>query len=189
MFQGTHRDLKDELKPRSGFIYDVIMRGLDSSFWKAISGTVTVVSNKLRFNADALGSYTQFLFGKFEFAVNVPTTPSTGEAKKWGLLNPSDATAGSAYFEIVGAVFNAVSYDNDGTVETTAITWDSWETAETSFEIQWERGWVIFLVDGTVVATHKTSVGTLAQGLYIINADSDNTDVGFIKVKDTSMYV
>ena len=189
MYQGTHRDLNDKLKPRSGFIYDVVMRGLDSSFWKAISGTVTVSSNKLRFNADVAGSYTQFKFGKFEFAVNVPTTPSSGEAKKWGLLNPSNVAAGSAYFEIAGAVFKAVSYDNDGNAESTTITWDSWEGEETSFEIQWEKDYVIFLVAGTVVATHKTRVGTLAQGLYISNSDSDNTDVGFVKVKDTSMYV
>lgn len=184
MFQAVHRDYKGEYLPRAGVMYDVQMRGWDTSFWKALSGTPSVASNKLRLNADTIGSYYQFLFGIFDFAVNVPTTPSSGEAKKWGLLNPNNATGGSAYFEIVGSVFRAVSYDDDGNAQTTVITWGGWETSETLFRIEWERGYIIFSVAGTVVATHLTRVGKSPLGLYLINADSDNTDLGYINAKE-----
>ena len=182
------RDLKGELKPRSTFIYDVVVRQLDTSFWKYITGTPTIASNKIRLNADTIASYYQVLFGKIDFAVNVPTTPSAGEAKKIGFLNPAAPTLGSAYFEIVGAVFRAVSYDDDGTAETTTLTW-SGEASEQVFTIEWDRGHVIFSLAGTVVATHKTRVGKIPQAIYLINADADNTDVGYVLVKDAALII
>lgn len=175
--------------PRTGFMYDVTTRGLDASFWKTLSGTPSVSSNKLRLTSAAITSYTQFKYGTFRFAVNVPTTPSAGEAKKWGLLAPSAATVGAAYFEITGATFRAVSYDESGTAQTTTITWDSWETVETIFEIEWEKDFVIFKVAGTAVATHQTRVGNVPLPLYLINSDADNTDTGYITIKETAQYV
>jgi len=41
----TINDAKGEIKPRDGFIYDAIMRGYDSSFFKTISGTPSVVAS------------------------------------------------------------------------------------------------------------------------------------------------
>jgi len=183
------RDLKDELMPRDCVVYDVQMRGYDTSFWKSLTGSPSVSSNKIRLNTMTIGSYYQFLFGTFDFAFNVPTTPSTGEAKKWGLLNPSNATGGSVYFEIAGAVFKAVSYDDDGTAQTTTLTWSSYEGAETIFRIEWERDYINFIIDGTVVATHKTRVGKTPLGLYVHNGDADNCDLGFVKVKDTAKLI
>lgn len=175
---------------RAGFVYDVAQRGLDASFWKTIAATASIASSKLRLNGGGnVASYTQFKYGIFQFLVNVPTTPSVGEAKKWGLALPGTPTRGSAYFEIVGAVFNAVSYDDDGNAQTTAITWDSWETAETLFEIEWEKDYVIFKVAGTVVASHQTRVGKMPVPIYILNSDADNTDFGSFIIKETASYV
>lgn len=182
------RDLTGELKPRSAVIYDVKVRQYDTSFWKTLSGAPSVVSNKLRLNQAEICSYYQFLFGIFNFAVNIPTTPSAGEAKKIGLINPSSPTLGSAYFEIAGAVFKAVSYDDDGNAETTTLTW-SGEATEQIFSIKWERDTIIFSLDGVVVATHSTRVGKIIQMLSLKNADNDNTDTGYVLVKETAKMI
>ena len=181
---------ENQATPRAGFAYDIVQRGLDASFWKTIAATVSVVANKIRLaSGGEIASYTQFKYGRFIFPVNVPTTPSAGEAKKWGLLMPGTPAVGSAYFEIAAAVFKCISYDDDGTAETTIVTWDGWEAAETLFEIEWEKDYVIFKVAGTVVASHSTRVGQSPLALYADNTDADNTDLGNVTIKNTAVYV
>ena len=185
-----NRDLTGNLIPREGFIYDILMRAYDTSFWKTITGVPSIASNKIRLNADTCASYYQIIKGEVDIPVNVPTTPSSGEAKKWGLLNPGDPTKGSMYFEIVGAVLNAVSYDNGGTVQTTAITTDfPGAAAEYIYTIEWGDDYVNFLISGVVVATHTTRVGSIPQAVYLHNADADNTDFGSIKVKSAGKII
>ncbi len=176
--------------PRTGFAYDCLVRGLDASFWKTIAATASAASNKIRLASGGnICSYTQFKFGTFRFALNVPTTPSAGEAKKWGLLMPAAATTGAAYFEITGATFRAVSYDDSGNAQTSTVTWTAYEAVETVFEIEWESDFVIFSINGTVVANHQTRVGKTPLPLYLINSDADNTDLGYITIKETALYV
>lgn len=173
---------------RVGFSYDVLTRQFDASFWNTITGAPAINANKIRLSSATITSYTQFKFGRFIFPVNVPTTPSAGEAKKWGLLLPGRVTTGSAYFEIVGAVFRAVSYDDSGNAQTTTLTWSGYEAVETDFEIEWEKGYILFKISGVVVASHQTRVGQTPLPLYIINGDADNTDVGTIIAKEVAQY-
>lgn len=180
---------KGQSVQRPGFTYDCLQRGLDASFWKTIAATVSVATNKIRLASGGnICSYTQFKYGIFRFALNVPTTPSAGEAKKWGLLLPASPTIGSMYFEIAGAVFKCISYDEDGNAQSTTATW-SGQAAETIFEIEWEKDYVIFKLAGTVIATHKTRVGNISLPLYLINSDADNTDLGYITIKENATYV
>lgn len=181
---------KGQSVERLGFTYDSKQRGLDTAFWKTIAATVSAASNKVRLaSGGEIASYTQCKYGIFRFALNVATTPSTGEAKKWGLLMPSSPNVGAAYFEIAGAVFKAVSYDEDGNAESTVIAWDGWEAAESVYEIEWEKDYLIFKVDGVVVATHRSRVGNVAQPLYLLNVDADNLDLGYVTAKEIGMYV
>lgn len=183
-----NRDISGNLTPRDGFIYDMLMRGYDTSFWKTITGTPVIASNKLRLNAETCASYYQIMKGTIDIPVNVPTAPSAGEAKKFGLLNPGDPTKGSMYFEIVGDVFRAVSYDDSGTAETTVLTFAD-AAAEKIYSIECGDDYINFLKEGVVVATHKTRVGSLAQAIYLHNADADNTDFGSIKVKEAGKVI
>lgn len=189
---GANVDQKGRELERTGYSYNPTLSGASVTFWKWVVGTAEVTGSqpnvKIRLNVDTIASYTSYKYGFFQFRVNVPTTPSTGEAKKWGLLMPDAPTVGSAYFEITGATFRAVSYDDGGTVQTTTLTW-SGEAAETLFEIEWEKDYVIFKLAGTVVATHKTRVGTTPLPLYLHNGDADNTDIGVITIGETSMTI
>lgn len=182
------RDAKGELIPRDTVIYDVKMRGYDRSFWKTLTGDPSIVANKLRLNAEEAASYYQFLFGIFEFAVNVPAAPTAGDARKIGLINPSAPTRGSIYFEIVGDVFRAVSYDDDGTVQRTVLTW-SGDGAEQVFKIEWERDYIVFSLAGTAVANHKTRIGKIPHALYLNNGNADNMDTGYLLVKEAGKLV
>ena len=176
--------------PRSGFVYDCLVRQLNASFWKTIAATVAAASNKIRLSGGGeIASYTQFKYGIFRFALNLPLAPETGEGKKFGLLLPSAVDVGSMYFDITDDVFSAVSYDENGVVQTTVIAWDSYEAAEHIYEIEWEKDFIIFKVDGLVVATHQTRVGSVPLPLYLVNADSNNEDLGYILIKETAQYV
>jgi len=182
------RDAKGELVPRDMVIYDVKMRGYDRSFWKALTGTPTIVANKLRLNAQETASYYQFLFGTFEFAVNVPAVPTAGDARKIGLINPSAPTKGSIYFEITGTTFRAVSYDDNGNVERTVLTW-SGDGAEQIFKIEWEKDYIVFSLAGVALANHKSRIGKTPHALYLINGNADNMDSGYFLVKETGKLV
>lgn len=184
----TVQHQKNHPVPRTGFVYDSQIRGFDASFWDTLAGAPSAVANNLRLNVATVASYTQFKFGVFQFSVNVPTTPSAGEAKQWGLLLPNAATIGAMYFEITGATFRAVTFDDDGTSQTTNLTWGG-EGAQQVFEIEWEATYIIFKRAGTAVATHQTRVGTMPLPLYLRNADADNTDFAYIAAKDTAQYV
>ena len=92
-------------------MYDPVVKGYDQNFFKSITGTPTAVSGNLRFNAQEATSYSQYVYGDFLFAINVPDSPSGSEARQWGLLNSAAPTVGAAYFEITSSTFQAVTYD------------------------------------------------------------------------------
>lgn len=180
---------KGQAIPRSGFAYDCLVRGLDASFWKTIAATVSAASNKIRLASGGnICSYTQFKYGIFQFAVNVPTTPSAGEAKKIGLLLPSAPTVGAMYFEITGATFRAVSFDENANAQSTTLSWAG-EATEQVFEIEWEPDYIIFKRAGTAVATHQTRIGNIPLPFYLINSDADNVDLGYAMAKEAAIYV
>ncbi len=170
---------------REGYVYDPIIKGADTTYWAAITGTLTVASNKLRFNTDHHASFIQHIFGRFTLAVNIPTRPATNDNKIWGLRNPGAALRGGIFFEISDTTFRVVSFDNYGdTSETTNLTWDSdsFDGAEINYGINWERDQIKFLIGDTVVATHTASIGTLPLSIDIDNQDADNMDIGFVEI-------
>lgn len=175
---------------RNGYTYDVIIKQLDSAFWRTETGTPTISSNKIRLTSARISSFVQHLYGDYEIALNIPTTPSSGEAKTWGLRLPGTDSLGAIYFEIAGAVFTCVSIDDGGTSETTTLTWNSYEGSETKFRFTWEPGRIQFLIDGVVVATHTVRVGTNALPWRIDNSnDSDSTDLGLVIVRRAAAIV
>lgn len=180
-----HYDLRD------GYVYDVTVKGADTTFWKEVTGTLTVVSNKLRFNADRAVSYIQHIFGMFVFFVNVPTNPAASDARVIGLRNPGDATRGGAYFDFDSdGVFSTITYDEFTNRERTTVTWDSdWSGAEVRYAIRWEPDLVRFYINDVVKATHTSRIGKIAQALDVQNVNADNLDVGIIEVRGAKTII
>lgn len=177
------QDRKGEIKDR--VVYDPVIRGYDQSFFKSVSGTPSVSSNKIRLNQAKIASYPQFLYGDFRFKITIPTTPSTGESKEWGLQLPS-TTQGAMFFDIAGATFSFKSYDTDNNATSTTVTWDqkgqTWEAVAITYRILWtEKEIKAYISDGTaeiLVATHESGDNNLPLPLYIDNLnDSDNVDI------------
>jgi hypothetical protein len=186
--QSITMELIDKDK-RDGYTYDPIIKQYDTTFWKTTTGTPAISSNLLRLNASAIASYLQHIYADVQFSISVPTTPSAGEAKHWGLRNPSSDNLGAIYFEISGATFSCVSKDDSGNSETTTLTWSSYENTQTVFRIIWEPGQIIFQINGTTVATHSSKVPNHALVLRVVNADADNTDIAYIAVRRAAAIV
>lgn len=181
--------MERSLDKRDGYIYDVVIKQFDTAFWKQTSGTSSVASNKLRNNNAAIASYLLHKYGDYEFGLNVPTTPSAGEAKHWGLRSPATDNIGAIYFEISGATFRVVTIDDGGTSQTTTVTWSSYEAAETRFRFLWDEDRVIFYINETIVATHTTRVPSNPLPLRIVNSDADNTDLGYVEIRQAAAII
>lgn len=175
---------------RDGYVYDPVIKQYDTAFWRTTTGTPAMSSTVLRFTSAGVSSYLLHLFADVEFSLNVPTTPSAGEAKQWGFRNPSGDNLGAAYFEITGATFRVVTVDDGGTSQTTAVTWTAgWEGAATEYRMLWDADRVIFYVNGTIVATHTARVPSNALSLRILNSDADNTDLSYLAVRRAAAII
>ena len=169
--------------------YDPALYGIDDSFWKVITGTPAVASDKIRLTSAALKTYRTFRYGGYRMTVNVPVAPVAGQAKEWGIENA--ALGEAARFEIAEDVFKAVTVDKDGNSTTTPITWlAGWHTNDILYEIVWREDYVQFLVAGTIVATHEKADNRpiFPMNLYIVNGDADNLDLASLEVSESDMF-
>lgn len=178
-------------------VYSAQVRGFDTSFWKDLdASTPTISGNKIRLPAGDIASYSQYKFGIYEFAINVPNTPSGTEARVWGLRWPN-TTRDAIYFEIAtGSIFQVVTRNDAGTATTTAVTWNSWEAGEVVFRFHWTLNSVVFTIDDVQVATHNVSEGhnlpsgsSLPLPLRLDNNESDNFDIGYVAVRDAGEII
>src|SRR4029077_11207968 len=100
------------LDKREGYIYDPVVKQYDTTFWKTMTGTPTVSSNKLRYNAAASASYLLHMFADIEFMVNVPVKPTSGDVRQWGLKNQAETARGAIYFDITDTTFSIKAIDD-----------------------------------------------------------------------------
>lgn len=180
---------------RDGYVYDGVIKRVDTSFWKQTAGTTTMSSNKLLFNAAGMASYIQHEFADVEFALRIPAVPTSGDARHWGLRAPASLNFGAAYFDVTGAVFSCKVVDNVGNAYSTTVSWSSdWTNTETMFRIIWGPDRVQFLagvvtasvVDYTVLATFDLishGIPEIALPLRISNGNSDNVYLGYVAVR------
>jgi len=174
---------------RDGYIYDPALKGLDTSFWKTISGTPAITgsgaSSKIRLNAAEMATFLQHEYADIDFLVNVPVKPTAGDSRHWGFRIIGSTNPGAAYFDITGAVFTAKSVDSYGNAQTTTLTWSDplYTATETNFRINWDKDTIFFYINGSIVATHVTNIPYTALPIDIKNGNSDNMDIGIVNVR------
>jgi len=181
----------EEYDRREGLVYDPAVKGYDSSFFKGDTANLTfdTVKNRLRIGDTGLvgsaSTYSQYLFGDFEFAMNLDstTTDCSDSERYFGLRNRGDTlNRGAAYFDLSydttaadsspdTSPFAIVAYDEWGNRRRQHLTWDTlWVgTGKTTrFRIKWEPTGIDYLINDSVI-------GTISSG-------SDTDDGSFITV-------
>lgn len=173
--------------------YDPYVYGFDTDFFTVLSGTVSGASDKIRVNTGEANSTMMFMYGDLTYSIAVPTAPTTGDDRTWGIYSKSMPDRNAAFFVIDGENFSAkTSGDNSANTESTDIEWDSdWTDASTEFKIHWRIDRVQFSINGRVVATHfqvNIPKGKMTP-MYFENANADDMDIDYIEINDAkNMY-
>lgn len=201
---------------REGIVYDAAVLGFDSDFWHGDTANLITdtVRSAMKIGDTALAghasSWSQYLFGDFEFALLLDSTvtDSNDSGRSVGLRNVGDTlNRGAAFFDFAydttagdsspaARPLAAVCYDELGVRQRKHVTWDTnWSGSGrlTRFRILWEADGYKFLVNDTVVATlgDRDSDGnatgqvntSIPQALRISKAGADTTDTASMALK------
>lgn len=188
------------------FVVDPQRDGVDTALWLAVTGTPTVASGKFRFNAAEGLVRADLLYGRYEFAVTTPLTGSQTVTNlvndiEFGLKNLSLGNKGKImlFADKSENTFQFSTYDDLGTVQTTAITWHTgWNAVEARFRIEWFTDRIVLSVltgsstTWEILASHKTSVGVYPLNPYVKVTGAENFDVSYIlveKAKESSIML
>lgn len=183
-----------------------------SSFWRAISGSVTISSNKYSVAATseiiALVDcrYTRLKLWNVDLGLTGSQTPTNlNNDVEFGLKEiVSGAKATFLMDQSADAMVISI-VDEDGNAQTATVAWvTTWNGAATEFEIQWFNDRVVFKVAGAVVGEFKklTSGGTtykvpeIPLNFWIKTTGTDSPKIGLVYIdkaeessvlKDTSV--
>jgi len=157
--------------------YDPGTHGFDTSVWKAIGSDPTIFTgaflSSLLFNDTSAVSKVAFGRGVFYFEMKIPTAPTAGDYRAWGLRN--FGTGASAQFIIDGEDFMAYVSDGNGNTDSDEITWnDAWTNTDTVFRINFTPAGVKFHVGETPVSILNSS-GSPKSALHFF-VRNDNAD-------------
>lgn len=171
------------------FNYDPLRQGLDTSKWKATTGTPTFSTPNLVFNAGALNHYGDFTHGDLGLGLIVPAAPTSGDSRKFGLAFLGGSAY--AYFHIAGTVVTGECADGNGNTKTVTITWQSaWTNTLSNFGVNWKAGYVDFMVNGSIVGSiSDIAVPGCPMSIYISNGNSDNLLMTYTTVKGAQWYM
>lgn len=176
------------------FVFDPPTFGFDTMYWSKISGTnPTVSGGDLLVNATEISSYPAYMGGDFEFTMNVPAVPTSGDVRAWGLKIPGLGNRGRIEFDITGAVFSLKVYTNAGVaLLNQTVTWDAaWTATDTVFRILWQPFGIRFMI-GTVTVAKLGIAGNvinstnpnLPLSIHVNNANADNLKISDIVVQN-----
>lgn len=160
------------------FVYEPSILGYSERFFKTLAGFPVLTSNgNLNLNEVILQTRPKFLGGNLAYNLTVPSAPSGGDDKEFGVREVIGDSEEVAYFQISGSDFRVVSGDQEGNTESSTLDWEaSWTSTETRFEIDFQRDGVAFLVNGRKLAVHTSNYPSKRpQPGYIKNNNADNT--------------
>jgi len=140
-------------------------------------------------------SYYQPTYGRVDIAVNVPTAPSVGDYRAFGVSIPSFGNRSRIEFVIDGTVLTAKAYDDTGhLVINQPVAWDGdWTATETVFSVIWTASTIKMMIGGTAVASYSSEQDTRMRridapvAVHVVNGSSvstntDNLDIGTVSI-------
>ena len=174
------------------FLYDPTILGFSDHYFSVATGSPTVTSDAVRLDETTIYSRPGYAGGEHTFELNIPSAPSGGDDRSWGLQSPSDTSNYVIKFEISGSDFQAITKDEDGNTTTTDISWNSYDGSDVKYKIIWKRNYIEFQIDGQQVAHHAQRVGDAVPEFYPIpqfikNANADSTDMKRVLVDEAQL--
>lgn len=165
--------------------YDPHIFGYSANFFYAVGGTVNIATGgKIRVSGGSAYSKVLSLHGNTTMKLTVPTAPTAGDSRIFGFYSWVHGNKNAAYFFISGTNFYVRSYDEDGTVEQTTVTWlAAWTNAATNYEIRKRIDKVEFYINGAKVAAHFTYIPRQnLMPMYWSNSNSDSLYIDLIEI-------
>lgn len=176
---------------RTTFYYDPIREGYDDSAWRTLYGAPVVAASYLDLSQSSILHYGDIARCDLTMCVNIPSTPTGGEERAWGLASYNSSNY--ARFRISGENFYAET-SNGTTTTQVAITWQSnavetWEGNDTQYRILWEGGTAKFYINDVqrAVITDVSVTGD-PMSLYFKNDNLDNFFIRWINVKNIQFF-
>jgi len=176
----------------NNLFYDPYIYGYDDDFFKTVVGLAKAVNGKIRIIPESGGTSsrvlttTMFRRGEISMRMTVPTAPTSGDSRVFGLYSIALGNRNAAYFYISGESFYVRTYGRDtGTPESTTVPWDSdWTNLSTEFEIRWRVDGVEFWIGGRRVANHASIFPeNMLLPMYFSNNQEDPFFINYINVK------
>lgn len=180
-------------RKNQSFLWTGKVSGYDTTIWKPITGTPTLSSDKIRINAAEITTFLALKNGDVEIGITVPTAPTAGDSRFFGIYSPTLSTKGKMLFSVEDDECFVLAHDDDGTeIFKEQIVWDSdWTNAEARYRISWNANQILFSVNGTIV--YQTSdpavarlIPSLPNNITIKNVNSDNLDVSYLAIRTSS---
>ncbi len=182
------------------FVYDPNISGNDDAFWKEVTGTLTATGTApdtvLRWTSAVAASYSFYRFLDITFLVKVPTAPTSGDVRTWGMALPAAQGGLAIVFNITDTAFTVSVKDIDGnTLTSKTITWSaSWTNTVTRYQIKWFPQGIQFLINGTIVHSYMRNnapnrvIPNTGLPIYIKNSLADNMDLTGLVVSDVHSF-
>lgn len=152
------------------------------------------MDNYLVFNQAEAIQYADVVQGNFLFTAVIPSVPTDGDLRKFGLYSANQQVG--IYFQVEDETFRAVVWDESiGEGDYKDITFNtSWAGAPVDYQIIWEAGIAKFLIDGVTVAQIAfddggMSFATQPLSLYVRNDNADDLFIGVIEAKNVINYL
>lgn len=170
------------------FYYDPARQGYDTTQWHTIFGTPVIAGTSIQLQNAGMVHYGDIVRGQFQFNINVPSSPTQGNSRNWGLMRIN--TNAYIYFAINDTNFTANAADGNGNVSTTPITWNTaWAGTYQQYVIRWEGGTAKFFINGTQVAViTNIAVSGDPLSLYAANATTDGMLISTFVAKGMQSY-
>lgn len=185
--------------PKS-YVIDPLIDGLSSTVWVNENDNTVISGGKYQLNNTSLRSVPQFLYGEVDFKVTIPSAPTTGHARTIGFKGVSVGNRGALLFTIVGAVFTASVYTNDGTLfASQVIPWNAaWTNTPISLVISHLDTNATFIVRTAAGAADEykkafdlatrtlleTKIVEISNALFVDNDTVDNLLVSYVALNN-----
>ena len=178
------------INERTNLYYDPQRDWYDTTVWKTISWTPSLVSNKIRLSNSSIIWYDSIMSGDLIMALTIPTAPTGWDSRLFGFYQLTNWSF--IGFNITDAVFKAQIVDSSWTSTlSNEITWNNdWTAVVTKFRVHWTGFDAKFYIwDTQVAAISDIEKIKYPLSIYINNVNADNLDLSSIQLKWTDIFL